>query len=456
MTYTDLSRRALRSLGSAKARTLLTAAAIAVGTFALTLTLAASNGAESYVAKIISDNFDPAELIVAKDQSLFGGGRDTTPQEYDSSFGNSLSNAGAATQIKQLTDADLDKIKATSGVAGIRPAISVNLTYVTRSGAKRYVATAQAFNPSQHPDLKAGSIPATLGSNDVLLPEGFVSALGFSSPQAAVGQSIELVVTPAVATTAGTGATSSARPSIPAATTANLPAPVIQPFTVAAVLKKPLTAQPGTELNLFVSEPAAASLNDTATKGTAQYHKYRTIFVKAAGGTDPAKLKAVQQRIEQSGYVARSVKETQDFLNQIIGVLRGIVAAFGAIAIIASVFGIINTMYISVIQRTREIGLMKALGMRNRDVGRLFRFEAALIGLIGGLLGSALAFGSGTLLNPVIAKNLSLGQGTNLLIFYVPQVLGLIAVLVVVSTLAGWLPSRKAAKLDPIVALRTE
>jgi putative ABC transport system permease protein len=67
---------------------------------------------------------------------------------------------------------------------------------------------------------------------------------------------------------------------------------------------------------------------------------------------------------------------------------------FGILALIASVFGIINTQYISVLERTREIGLMKALGMRGRHVSRLFQYEAAWIGFLGGTLGAAGCVGS--------------------------------------------------------------
>ena len=112
-------------------------------------------------------------------------------------------------------------------------------------------------------------------------------------------------------------------------------------------------------------------------------------------------------------------------------------------------------MYISVLERTSQIGLMKALGMRGRDIGKLFRYEAAWVGLLGGLIGVGLA-SLVTLLNPVITSTLGLSAGTSLLVINPLQIGLLVFGLVGMAVISGWLPSRKATKLDPIEALRTE
>ncbi|MBW4060980.1 ABC transporter permease [Candidatus Saccharibacteria bacterium] len=453
MYTTDLIRRSGRSLASAKTRTLLTAIAIAVGTFALTLTLGASNGVQSYVKKIIANNFDPAELIVTADSGLINKTDTTKPQEYDSSFGSLTTAAGATVQVKKLTDADLLRLSQLPGVQRVRPAVSVALQYVTRPGMRKYVGTLTAYSSSQKPDLAAGTLGDDVPAGSIILPDGFLSSLGFSSAQAAIGQTVTIAVQPAFDQTSLQSAFASGGTA--ALSQLATPATTLQTYKIAAVSKTSTFSQPGTSLYLYASLAETQKLSDLTTKGTSSYRRYLTAFVKAADGTNPKKLDAVQTEVKALGYGAQSVADTEAFLTQIITILQGIVVAFGIIAVVASLFGIINTMYISVLQRTREIGLMKALGMRKRDINSLFRMEAALIGFLGGILGAGAAVLLGLVLNPWISNKLGLG-GDPLLIFNYLQIALLVAALMIVATLAGLLPARKASRLNPIDALRTE
>lgn len=130
---------------------------------------------------------------------------------------------------------------------------------------------------------------------------------------------------------------------------------------------------------------------------------------------------------------------------------------FGAIALLAASFGIINTLYMSVQERTREIGLMKAMGLSSGKVFTIFSVEAALIGFLGSLLGILGAVGAGSLINQIAADSfLKSLTGFTLIQFSASSSAVIILVIMGIAFLAGTLPARRAAKLDPIESLRYE
>lgn len=454
MRLIDTIKRAGRSLRNAKGRTILTSLAIAVGGFTLTLALAAGTGARQYANKLIESNVDPQSIFVVKDPSLLGegGAPGTGLKEYST---DAASYGGG--NFKALNQSTIDKIAKNPNITKVFPTYLVTAQYFTFEGInKKYTTDITAYDASVRSEVAAGTLPELgkqLPGDGSIVPESFIEGLpGSPSPQSMIGKTITLRLVKPRAQLSQTEIQEIYLREGEAALQDRL-APETKDVTVkiSAVSAKSNTSLTATG-GLFISESKARELSEYLTKGTDQYQKYITATATVKKGTDPA---LVKKDIEKLGVTAKTAKDLQALLFTFINVLQSIVLGFGVIALIASVFGIINTQYISVLERTREIGLMKALGMRGRHVSRLFQFEAAWIGMIGGVLGSLLAWGVGSLLNPFITKQLNLGD-TSILVFELVPAIILVVMLMLIAMLAGWFPARKASKLDPIEALRTE
>lgn len=424
MRVSDTIRRAGRSLRQAKARTLLTSLAIGVGAFTITLALAAGEGGRQYAADIVSSNTDVRELYVqpAIDETSFDP---TKPQVYTE--GPTVSFGGGFSQ-KMLSQKDIDVLKELDHVERVTPIYNASAKYVTREGEKKYQASIEPYNSAIKADVVAGDV-ANLKNDSVILPSAFAEALGFSDPSKAIGQTVDVVMANAV-----TGEEH------------------VYTQRVVAVVKSSALSVSGGGTGLLVSRDTVAAMYGFAQQGTPLEDAFlgATVMVDKEENAEPLK-----EAINKAGYNAQTAEDLMGFLFQFINVLMGILIGFGALAVLTSVFGIINTQYISVLERTQQIGLMKALGMRQRDVGRLFRLEAAWIGFLGGALGTGIAFLAGTAANPLISDALSLGD-SYLLIFQPLMFVGIVGGLMFVAVVSGIFPARKASKLDPIEALRTE
>jgi putative ABC transport system permease protein len=430
MKMTSLVARAFRGLKTARVRTLLTALAIAVGGFVLTLTLAASNGTKQYADSIIGDVIADNALVISK-MNLNSADEFTKPQKYD----GQTSVDGSS--IKYLDAVDLEKIQSYGFIESVTESYQIttqSISFEVNGKTEKYRGTLSGDSPSQRAGELAAGSSSELKRGQMIIADSYREALGYKQASDLLGKKVSATI-----------------PSPMSLVDENAPTRS-EEFEVVGVAKS--SGLSGNPLGIYINRADAKDLSEYMTIGTPAYQKYLAVDAVVKDGAKESVMEKAQATLKKDGFESQSAKDAQAIAGQIINVLQGIVFGFGAITLVASVFGVVNTMYISVLERTREIGLMKALGMSSRALKWLFRIEAAWIGLLGGVIGSLLGWGAGSLLNPWISNKLDLDG--SLLVFPVGQIAVMIFVLMFVAMLAGILPARKASRLDPVEALRTE
>lgn len=190
-----------------------------------------------------------------------------------------------------------------------------------------------------------------------------------------------------------------------------------------------------------------------ATAGTTTLPAYSDLKVKVDNSD---KLSSVRSKIVQQGFLVSSISDTIDQTKKIFKIVQIVLGVFGLIALAVSAIGMFNTMTITLMERTKEIGIMRAIGVGNRDVASSFLLEAVIMGFLGGIGGITIGYLCGVLFNVlvnILAKNFG-GQALNL--FYSPTwfVLSILGFSTLTGFLTGLYPAYRASKINPLDALR--
>ncbi len=170
------------------------------------------------------------------------------------------------------------------------------------------------------------------------------------------------------------------------------------------------------------------------------------------------KIEETRKQVENMGYLTVYVGDTIAQITSFFQIFRIILGLFGMIAVVIALLGMLNTLTISLLERTREVGLMKVLGMRKKGVRNLFLAEATIVGLLGGASGLVLGILFAKLIDGVLWAVARATENPVLQIFSFP-VLFLAAVFfftLVIAVLTGLYPARRATRIEPLEALRYE
>lgn len=183
--------------------------------------------------------------------------------------------------------------------------------------------------------------------------------------------------------------------------------------------------------------------------------EYSTITLLADSGLA---VEGLRQRVEQLGFQTQTFGDQFRNFEDLLGKMRVALLVLGLVALTLACLGIANTMYTAVLERTKEIGVLKALGARSRDVMLLFLAEAAAIGLAGGIVGALVAVALGRLGNAAVDRLTQSVTQSNFDVFQtgVPVVIAAIVLAALLSIVSGLLPALRAARQDPARALRFE
>ncbi|MPM63346.1 hypothetical protein SDC9_110226 [bioreactor metagenome] len=193
-------------------------------------------------------------------------------------------------------------------------------------------------------------------------------------------------------------------------------------------------------------------LADARRLGISTYSQFKVLV------NNKENLSDVRKQIEGMGFKTSSTADTVTQIESLFKTLRFILAALGTIALAVASLGMFNTMTVSLLERTREVGVMKSMGMLSSEVSELFLAESMIMGVGGGVLGLIFGFGLGKIL-ALILSSISMFKGQGMIdITYIPWFFTFFILLVsfLVGMMTGWYPSKRAKQVSALNALRYE
>ncbi|MFA6082350.1 MAG: FtsX-like permease family protein [Patescibacteria group bacterium] len=401
MRLIDVFRLATRNFRTNRLRTFLTILAVSVATSAILFLVSFGYGLQILTVQQIANSATISTVDVTTSSS---------------------------SSIIKLDDDAVTKIKALPNVVEVASEMDleakINLTSLGTT-------VVHAVSPTYFTlgDIRAdfGNVLGDKSDHQAVVSDAFLSQFNLPVDQASLGKTFTLSY-------------SIVDPNQPTAKTQDFPDD--KKYTVAGIIKDP-------DFSSFVY------VTMTDAKALVKTVPYANLKAQAS---DRNNVIGVKDAIGGLGYVASAPLETLEQLNQVFAVVQATLATLGLIALIISSIGMFNTMTVSLLERTKEIGIMKALGADKSDIWKMFIAESSIIGFCGGLagvlLGLLLTFGANSILN-VLARVYG-GQQAN--IFYSPPwfIFAIILFSTVVGAVTGFYPAKRAAGLNPLKALRYE
>jgi putative ABC transport system permease protein len=402
MFIVDNVKLATRNFRTRKLRTFLTVLGISVGIGAILFLVSLGYGLQKLLIEKIAKSDTLLTLDVAAGES-------------------------SLVKIDRAVIEDISKIPGVMEVSRMQNAMSICKlndisSQVTLNAVNTNFFRLGGIEPEQ------GKIFQQDDAREIILSQGAIDSMGIGSDTSSLGKEIEINLI----------ASSFLKEPESTQSNENDIIPLDQKFSIVGIIDD--------QANSFGFIP----INWTEKTGLENYNGLKVKII------EQQKIDEIRNLLIEKGLLVMALSDTVDQANKIFSVIQIVLALFGIVALTVSAIGMFNTMTISLLERTNEIGIMKSIGASNRDIRFLFLTESILIGSFGGIGGVIIGFMGTTTINlgfNFLANRLG-GQSVN--VFYTP--IWFILFVLLFSTLIGLFtgiyPAERASKLNPLVALR--
>ena len=432
MKIGDQFRTGWRNIRRQKLRSILTVFAIVIGAVSVTVMLSLVTSARGFLTTSFQKTGEDRRVIATPTPGL--DYRSATWQNWSDGSGVKLTDE----RVDEL--AAIPGVKHASGVTnlGFFESLSQGNTTLTM---KQTNTMAYEPNGTITRDMMAGR-NLQPGENAVLVSVALANALGYRGHLAdAIGSNITFYYR--------TDMGQQAKPSPTL--------PVVGVFATDGMAVEASLATAGAVAPVYErcdgggngTQPTCTEETDFSRNG------YGAVYLDVA---DKAQVDAVATAVQKTGMGAAVGKDELQQQQRVFVIIGAVLGGIGGISLFVAAIGVINTMVMATLERTREIGIMRAIGATKRTVRRLFTVEAGLLGFLGGGIGVGISYGLKVIANKVINEQLSKNGVTARDVVQIPPqlVLAVLGATTLIGMLAGRLPARRAANLDPVEALRHE
>jgi putative ABC transport system permease protein len=451
MKARDLTDLALRNLREALFRNALTTLGVAVGVASLVAMLSLGVGLQELASKRLSQSGLFDTILVSPKNNFRGGGR---PQHEEQQPGK---------PVRVLDEDARKEIERLPNVIEVYPQIRffTEVRFNNKPFATVVAGMPESSKNSGSFDGMKGHFFSSSAADEAILQIEFAKELSENS-DGLIGQ--ELILRYAERQALQSSGAGSADHSAESSGGFSVVPKELRLKIIGIVETEPAQGFGGYgNARLLIPLETAATLRaaqvndlrDIVRDSAANKTTYASLSVRAKS---PSQVEPLEGSIKNLGFNAFSLLDASKSLRTFFSVFDSLLGIFGALALAVATLGIVNTLVMSILERRREIGVLKALGAADSDVQRLFFVEAGVMGLLGGilgvtfgwLLGRAVTYGTNVYLHRQNLNSIELSS--------VPWWLVLAALVfaVLVSLAAGLYPASRAAKLNPVDALRYE